>query len=265
MDKTKLLDRSARSGEERLVLARVLDRMEQARGRNIPAATDFLSPQERAAAETMLRLAGAGGDTYLVMGGYEGAERNLLFFPPDWMDAELARQESPLRFLRAEFRADDALTHRDLLGSLMGLGVTREKLGDLLVGPECCDLVAMESVERFLLENWTQAGRARLRVRAIERAELCVPQDRGQDVRDTVMSLRLDAVAASGFRLSRGKAAALIESGRVQVNWLECVKTDRLLAEGDTVSARGLGRFKLTEVGGQTRKGRVAITLRRYQ
>lgn len=265
MDKTKLLDRVARNGEERLVLARVLDRMEQARGRGVPAATDFLSPQERAAAETMLRLAGVGETEYLAMGGYEGAERRVLFFPPDWMDTELAELQGPLRCLRAEYRADDALTHRDLLGSLMGLGVTREKLGDLLVSPASCDLVVLESVERFLLQSWEQAGRARLRVRAIERAELCVPQDRGQDARDTVMSLRLDAVAASGFRTSRGKAAALIESGRVQVNWLECTKPDRLLAEGDTVSARGLGKFKLAEVGGLTRKGRVAITLRRYQ
>ena len=78
------------------------------------------------------------------------------------------------------------------------------------------------------------------------------------------MSLRLDAVAASGFRLSRGRAAALIQSGRVQVNWMECVKPDRLLEEGDTVSARGCGKFRLTAVGGLSKKGRTAITIKRY-
>ena len=83
-------------------------------------------------------------------------------------------------------------------------------------------------------------------------------------MRDTVSSLRLDAIASTGFRLARGKAAALIESGKVQVNWRECAKPDRLLAEGDTVSARGFGKFELTEVGGVTKKGRTSILLKRY-
>ena len=85
-----------------------------------------------------------------------------------------------------------------------------------------------------------------------------------QEVRDTVSSLRLDAIASTGFRLARGKAAALIESGKVQVNWVDCTKSDRQLAEGDTVSARGFGKFRLTEVGGLTKKGRVAVTVRQF-
>ena len=83
-------------------------------------------------------------------------------------------------------------------------------------------------------------------------------------MRDTVSSLRLDAVASTGFRMARGKAADLIASGRVQVNWRECTKPDKLLAAGDTVSARGFGKFELTEVGGVTKKGRTAIVLKRY-
>lgn len=72
--------------------------------------------------------------------------------------------------------------------------------------------------------------------------------------RDTVSSLRLDAVCATGFRMARGKAAALIESGRVQLNWRECTKPDRQVSAGDTVSARGFGKFELTEIGGLTKK-----------
>ena len=74
----------------------------------------------------------------------------------------------------------------------------------------------------------------------------------------------LDAVAASAFRMARGKAADLISAGRVQVNWRECTKGDKLLSEGDTVSARGFGKFELTEVGGVTRKGRISISIKRY-
>ena len=264
MDKTKLLDRVAKNGEERLTLARVLDRLEQAQSRNIPTATDFLSPQEQTSAEMLLNLAGVGGTEYVTMGGYEGAERKMILFLPDWLNAQSAEEQSPLRCLRAKYRPEYDLSHRDILGSLMGMGITREKTGDILVGKESCDLIVLESVENFLLQSWDQAGRAKLSVSAIEMTDLAAPEETCEEVRDTVMSLRLDAVAATGFKMARGKASALIESGKVQVNWQDCTKPDRLLGEGDTVTARGLGKFKVAEVGGVTKKGRTSIVIKRY-
>lgn len=264
MEKGKLLDRLGAEKEDRLLLARVLDKLDQVQSRNVPAWTDFLSPQQQSLAGDLLRLAGAPETAAVALGGYEGAERKLLFFPPDWMDPEDAGGQSPIRLLRASFRPEYRLTHRDILGSLMGMGIVREKVGDLLVGPESCDLTVLDTVAEFLLQSWESAGRAKLAVAAIEPWELRVPEVKCEEVRDTVSSLRLDAVAAMGFKLARGKAAALIESGRVQVNWRECAKPDRLLAEGDTVSARGFGKFELAAVGGVTRKGRTSILLKRY-
>ncbi len=262
MDKGALLDRLGLAGEDRLTLAKVLDRAEQAEQRNIPAATDFLSPQQRMLALDLLRLAGISETAYVCQGGYEGAERQILQFLPDWLEPENA--ESPIRCLRAAYREEDKLTHRNLLGSLMGMGVVREKIGDLLVGPGSADLLVLEGIADYLLQNWSSAGRARLHVTAIEPENLHIPAVRRKEVRDTVSSLRLDAVAASGFRMARGKAAGLIESGRVQLNWRECVKPDKLLSPGDVVSARGFGKFQLSEVGGLTRKGRVSVVLQVY-
>ena len=264
MDKTKLLDKAAGSGEERMLLARVLDRLEQSRSRNIPVNTDFLSPQEQASAQTLLRLAGAGETDYAALGGYEGAERKIFLFLPDWMEREDAEGQSPLRCLRVKYRPEYDLTHRDLLGSLMGVGVTREKTGDILVGKTASDLIVLESVAEFLLQSWDQAGRAKLTVSAIEPWELEIPEIRCEEVRDTVMSLRLDALCATGFKMARGKASSMIEGGRVQVNWKDCTKSDRLLEEGDTVSARGFGKFEVAAVGGVTKKGRTSLVLKRY-
>lgn len=264
MDKGKLLDRLGVLGDDRLVLAKVLDRAEQARSRNVPSATDFLTPQQQMLAQDLLRLAGMGETDYVRLGGYDGAERNLLLFLPDWLEAEDAAGQSPIRCLRAAFRGEEKLNHRDFLGSLMGMGIVREKLGDILVGPDSADLVVLESVADFLRQNWDSAGRAKLTVTEIEAKHLHIPEVKCQEVRDTVSSLRLDAVASTGFRISRGKAAELITSGRVQVSWRECTKPDKLLAAGDTVSARGFGKFELTEVGGTTRKGRTSIVLKRY-
>ena len=264
MDKSKLLDRLGAAGEDRLLLAKVLDRAGQAQSRNIPAATDFLSPQQQALALDLLRLAGIPETGYMSLGGYEGAERNILLFLPDWLEAADAGSQSPIRCLRASFREEEKLTHRDFLGSLMGMGIVREKVGDILVGPAGADIMVLDTVAEFLLQSWNSAGRARLAVTAIEPWEVRVPEVKCQEVRDTVSSLRLDAVASTGFRMARGKAAELITSGRVPVNWRECTKPDKLLTAGDTVSARGFGKFELTEVGGVTKKGRTSIVLKRY-
>ena len=264
MDKTLILDRLGVTGEDRLLLAKVLDRARQARDRNIPAATDFLSPQQQMLALDLLRLAGIPETNYLLSGGFDGAERKVILFLPDWMDAENAEEELPIRCLRAAFRAEDQLSHRDFLGSLMGMGIVREKLGDILVGPDSADLIVLDTVAEFLAQSWNSAGRAKLRVTEIEVGHLHIPELKCQEVRDTVSSLRLDAVASTGFKMARGKAADLISSGRVQVNWRECTKPDKLLAAGDTVSARGFGKFVLAEIGGTTRKGRTSILIKRY-
>ena len=262
MDKGLLLDRVGVTGEDRMLMARILDRAGQAESRNIPVSTDFLSPQQQMMACDLLRLGGITESSYLLFGGYEGAERKVILFLPDWMDESMA--ESPIKCLRASFREEEKLNHRDFLGSLMGMGIVREKIGDILVGPESADVLVLDTVEEFLLCSWESAGRTKLKVSAIDLLYIHIPQAKCELIRDTVSTLRLDAVASTGFRMARGKAADLIASGKVQVNWRECTKTDKLLSEGDTVSARGFGKFQLAEVGGITKKGRTTILVKRY-
>ena len=146
----------------------------------------------------------------------------------------------------------------------MGMGIVRAKVGDILVSPESADLIVLDTVADFLLSSWNSAGRAKLTVTEIPAAHLHIPEVRCEEVRDTVSSLRLDAVCSTGFRMARGKAVDMISSGHVQVNWRPCTKADKLLTEGDTVSARGFGKFQLAVVGGVTKKGRTAIVVKRY-
>ena len=139
-----------------------------------------------------------------------------------------------------------------------------EKVGDLLVADGRCDVLALEEVADFLVFHMEQAGRVKLKCSPLPLDRLEPPAVETRTIRDTVSSLRLDAVAASGFSLSRGKAADLISSGRVQLNHRECVKPDHAVAQGDVLSCRGLGKCVLTEVGGPSKKGRILIVLERY-
>ena len=132
MNKTELLNRSAKDPEERMVLARALDRLERTQRRSCPCATQFLSPAQRSALE--LLLAGCGHPRHLFHGGFEGAERTVCVFLPDWQEPEEWDAGDELAAVEAAFPPEARLTHRDLLGGLMGIGLTREKVGDILVG-----------------------------------------------------------------------------------------------------------------------------------
>lgn len=264
MNKTELLDRCARNGEERLLLGRVLDRLSDAQNRSIPAHTQFLSPGEQASVQDL--LAACGHPRHLMFGGFSGAERAVCVFFPDWQEEEdfLADGEGPVCALEAAYSADAGLSHRDFLGSLMGLGITREKLGDILVWPGRAQVLLLREALPILLSQWESAGHWKLKLREIPLDQLEVRPPQVKAIRDTVSALRLDAVAACGFSTSRSKAAELISAGRVSLNHRECAKADRAVAEGDVLSCRGLGKCVVKEVLGQSKKGRVMIVMERY-
>lgn len=262
MDKRALLDRFGEDAELRLTLSRVLDKRERAQREQSPECTAFLSPRERLCAGQMLRS--AGGGRWLALGGYDGAERQVLLFLPDWLEEEYVQQEEYFSALRCHWFKEDKLTHRDLLGALMGMGVRRDTVGDILVGEDSCDLIVSPSVAGFLKDNLRSAGRVRLKVEDISLSDVRVPRQERKILRDTVAALRLDSVAAVGFSISRSKAAEFISSGRCAVNWQDTVKCDLAVKAGDVISCRGLGKCRLAEVGGLSRKGRINITVERY-
>ena len=188
----------------------------------------------------------------------------MLLFLPSWLERRRAEAYSPLRCLRAAFRAGEGVTHRDLLGSLTALGAAREKLGDIVVGDDGADVVVLETLADFLLQNWERAGKTALEVKEICLRDIRTPQVRTQLRQDTVASLRLDAVCAAGFHLSRSRAGEQIAAGRVRVNGQVCCKADRQMAPGEHISLRGRGKVQLTWVGGPTKKGRIPVALLHY-
>ena len=260
MQKREMLDRLARTEDERLLLGQVWDKYENCRVRNQPTHTAFLTPSEQEIGERLLVNIGAA--CYVFFGGYDGAERRQLHFLPDWAE----EPEGTIRALRCTWHGTETLTHRDLLGSLMGLGITRESVGDILVDKDAhtADLPVTDTVAELLLREWSQAGRVKLQVREIALHDLHLPQAAFREIRDTVASLRLDSVVSTGFSLSRGKAAEIIGSGRVQLNGRDAAKCGASVTEGDVITVRGLGKCELTTVGGVTKKGRYGITVKRY-
>ena len=260
MDKHTMIAKIAQESEDKLLLARILDKYEQMERRGIPTATVFLSQREQVLAQALLNTAGIRSG-YCFDGGYDDAERKILTFLPEW--AENGNDE--IAFVRAAFHgADSALTHRDILGSLMGLGITRETVGDILVSPHSADVAVLPKVAECLLRDWDSAGRVRLGVSQIQREELSCPPVSVKEVSDTVSSLRLDAVVSAAFSMSRGKAADLIAAGTVALDHVACVKCDKTVVQGSTITARGFGKAVVRECSRVSKKGRIILVIDRY-
>lgn len=260
MDRSNI-DKIAANGEQRMLLAKLWDKINAGIRRNIPANTPFLSPAEQEMARYLF-----GNEPGLhYFGGYEGSERQMLCYLPDYLEeSALTEADGPVICLRASFYGGDKLTHRDFLGALMGCGIARETIGDICVGTDSCDFFVTAEIAPYILQNLTGAGRTKLRLEAVPLEVARIPAPEVREIRDTVSSLRLDSVIASGFRMSRGLAAQHIAAGKAAVNALPCEKADKLLSQGDKVSLRGQGKLLVAQVGGQTKKGRISVVLHRY-
>ena len=253
LSKTALLDRHAPHAADRPLLGRLLDLSDLADRTGRAQSSHFLDPRQQALATALLR---AAGRPLTLWGGYEGAERRIALLLPDFEEAE------PFGVALVEAAtATGGLTHRDYLGALMGLGIERELIGDILVRPDGAQILALPAAVPILLDQFAGAGRARLTVQELPLSALALSQEQPRSVRESVASLRLDSIAAAGFHLSRKDTAELIRAGRLLVDGLPCEKPDRPLAEGATLTVRGKGRLRLESVEGTTRKGRTAVTL----
>ncbi len=255
MEQKKRIAAIAESEDERMLLVRVCDRLEHAAARETPAATAFLTPREQALVRQLLPQTA-------FFGGTDNAERAVAYYLPEYLSREdFFDGEGPLACLRVRFYEENSLTHRDILGALMGLGLRRDAVGDICLHEKHCDIFVLSDMARYLLDNLTSAGRQHLTAERIALSQAEKAPQALREVRVTVSSLRLDAVLAAAFHLSRGAAAEAVNAGNAAVNSLTCCKPDRLLAEGDEVSLRGKGKFRLLSLGGETRKGRLALTI----
>ena len=264
MDKQSLISSIAQTPEDTLLLAKIYDRLSAGERRNIPSFTSFLTGREQLLADALIQRAGLPEMQHF--GGVSGAERQVIGFVPDYYDPQtfLMSEEGPVAALRAHISAYDHLEHRDFLGGILAQGIRREVLGDIFVGEDACDFLVLREMSGYLLENLCAIGRAKVRLEEISLADIQVPQQKTKVIHDTVASLRLDSVMASGFSMGRSKAQSHISAGRVQVDHLPVTKSDFEVKEGSIISARGLGKMKITAVGGLTKKGRQSITVERY-
>lgn len=258
--------------EDQILISYLQDKIEQCGDSYMVTNSNFLDMRQKTLAESICKK--YGGLRYYFYGGFEHAERTIAVFLPDYKeipkDSNIVEffhhdpEEDPLAILRISQAGYLELSHRDYLGSLTGLGIKREMIGDILVRKDGADIIVMKEMGNFLLYNYDKAGKVNLKVELLPVEQLIVPEGRFEIKKDTVASLRLDNVIASAFSLSRGKATAAITGGIVFVDGIQVDKADKIVKEGDKLVLRGKGKAILKTVGNVTRKDRIFIEIQKF-
>lgn len=248
--------------EDRVMVSRLMDKVEQCRYSSF-VYSDFLSPYEAAIAKKVLDR--INEIFYTFLGGFDSAERVLAVISSEFIDEEEALNNAPLSFLRITPTSEKSLSHRDYLGSILGLGIKREKIGDILVSEAYADVFLIDKIAEYISYNLDKIGNARVECELLQVYQYTAPVRKEKLISTTVASLRADSIAASGFSVSRTKIMDYFKAQRVNVNWEPVQNPAKQLSEGDVISIRGKGRIVLDKVGGTTKKDRINILIKRYE
>ncbi|MBN2983394.1 MULTISPECIES: RNA-binding protein [Cohnella] len=224
--------------------------------------TDFLDPRQ---AHILFSLAGRRSDVAIRLdGGYPEAERKRAVLAPDYRPVEHEEIGIEVLEVASDDRKIGELDHGDYLGALLGLGVKREKIGDLHVHETGCHVLVTEEIADFLRIHLKQAHRVEVTTALLPLSALNVARPALEETTLSVASMRLDGIASDAFRLSRAKIMAPIRAGRCRVNWKTEEDPSSPVREGDIVSVKGLGRFKVLEVQGTSKSGRIRVRIGKF-
>lgn len=237
--------------------------LEKAAGRNEICWTNFTDPRQQQIVREL--LSGFPALKAVFFGGYPEAERvRICVFPVSYSQVPMKGKVSCLAIM-GQF-PPDVLTHRDFLGALLGLGLKREMIGDIIYqGEGKAYVFLVPALVSFVEQNLKNVGRYPVQVEEKDAEGLAlelVPR-RVKEIKGTVASMRLDAIAGLGFGLSRSKVVPLIKRGQVKVNHQVICQPSYQVKTGDLVSLAGKGRVEVTRSTGETRRGRIHLYLLR--
>lgn len=220
----------------------------------------FLTPFEQNMAET---IANSLGNLKVEFdGGFVGAERQRAAFCHEDFEGTPVFEISAIK---AEWNGEFArLSHGDILGSIMSLGVDREFIGDIIATKNFARIVVDKKIDDYFTANLTKIGNTAVKTSADELENILPKEERVKEIKATVASLRVDSIAAAGFGMSRSKAATEISAEKVKLNWQTVKNSSQSIKAGDILSMRGRGRLEVAEIRGQTKKGRIGVLLKRF-
>jgi RNA-binding protein YlmH len=221
-----------------------------------PKLTDFLDPREQ---QIVKAVVGKSGEIHChFFGGTDGAERKRAIICPDYYQAD--RDDFEIRLFEINYpKKFITIEHRQVLGSLMSLGLKRGKFGDILIEGDNVQFFAAKEIEEYLKLHFDSIGKVSVTISELPLEDAIQIKEKWIEETSTVSSLRLDAVISALYNVSRQKSQDLIKQGLVKVNWALVENKSFECGEGDVISIRGYGRSKILSIGGKTKKDKWRI------
>ncbi|GGJ19845.1 YlmH family RNA-binding protein [Paenibacillus hunanensis] len=248
--------------DEREFVERAAEWIENAARYHEQKLTDFLDPRQ---AYILSTLAAREPDVQIRLeGGSEHAERRRALIAPDYADLSQEDMQLTVLEITPEGQRFTELEHGDYMGSLLGLGMKRDKIGDIHVLDDGCHTVVATEIASYLNLNMNQVHRLHVMTSLLPIEQLRAAEQELQTMDLSVASMRLDGIASDVYRLSRSKILVPIKAGRCKVNWKPEEDPSHALKEGDVVSVQGMGRFKVLELEGITKKGRYRVKIGKF-
>ncbi len=232
---------------------RLTDLSRRAEQKNIVTFSHFLNLNELNILHQSVRELHSSFETF---GGYEQAERQMAAFIPDALSYAWEYPIRTVRLAPSHRKFAEDLTHRDVLGALMHLGIKRETLGDILLPEDGIYVFCADAVADYLTDNCTKIRHTTVTAALIDAQDFHYEPKR-MEKDGIVASLRLDTVLADVCKLSRSAAQKRISEGSAFLNSKKILQNDYLCQEGDLLSVRHYGKFQIQSVGQVTKKGRI--------
>lgn len=173
-------------------------------------------------------------------------------------------EELPVKLIKIECNSKFAkLAHKDYLGSIMALGIKREKLGEVVLGDECAYVAIHEDMVHFLLDNLSKVKNLTCICTILDK-EKSLPKIQYEEIIVVSTSKRLDCIVSAVANISRNKASEVITQGKVLVNYICTTDKSYEVKENVKITIKGLGKFKICEILGMTKSGRLKIIVYKY-
>ncbi|KAL8264386.1 hypothetical protein R6Q59_022516 [Mikania micrantha] len=222
--------------------------------------TDFLTPP--VLKESMMIIEKLSDIKTSVQGGYPEAERcRLSVGHPEALTAD--HDIVAALSISGNFGFQPC-SHGDFLGAILGTGIVRDKLGDILLqGEKGAHVLVVPELVDFLTMSLDKVGNVPVTCKKMPLIALEYEPPRTKTFKTIEASMRIDAIASAGFKISRSKLVGLISDGDVRVNWVTVTKNNTTIKSGDMISVSGKGRLKVGEVN-ETKKGKFAVELVRF-
>ena len=266
MNKNLILSKLKKE-EDKLFISKIIDKYNYAINKNKITSTNFVNQAEKELAKKIFNEQKI--KNYLFYGVCSEYERCMIFFYPEKFDTSIVQSnyENYISIIRIKLPKANycKYSHRDYLGGLIKLGISRDKIGDILVFEDGADIIVSSDIVNFLLTNLSSLIRfQKSEITKENLNSIRIMETKKEEIQIIIPSLRLDSIVSELAHTSRSKACSIIESENVFVNYICITKTNYLLKEQDTITIRRNGKYNIIDILGNTKKGNIILKLQKY-